>query len=122
MVLKVILDWPETLLTWDILFLLPVPWSSPVLAPVLVSIALIGSAIVILRPEGSPPRLSWIDWLMEIVAGTAILASFMWNARLLLSDEVPEEFKWWLFSLGLIGGLGWFVWRFIFQPTEPDGD
>ncbi|MEI2825904.1 MAG: hypothetical protein V9F04_05470 [Dermatophilaceae bacterium] len=30
--LKAILDWPVTLLDWDILFLVPVPWVGPVLA------------------------------------------------------------------------------------------
>ena len=31
--LKVILDWPASLWTWDLLFLLPVPWIGPVIAP-----------------------------------------------------------------------------------------
>jgi hypothetical protein len=30
--LKVNIDWPTTLLDWDILFLIPLPWWSPVLA------------------------------------------------------------------------------------------
>src|SRR5262245_141094 len=36
--LRLISGWPRTLLDWDILFLLPLPWWGPVLAPV--SIAL----------------------------------------------------------------------------------
>ena len=28
--LKLLLDWPASLFTWDILFLLPVPWVGPV--------------------------------------------------------------------------------------------
>jgi hypothetical protein len=32
--LKVCLGWPSSLLTWDVLFLIPVPWVGPVLAPV----------------------------------------------------------------------------------------
>src|SRR4030095_13106258 len=39
--LKVFLGWPESLLTWDILFLLPVPWVGPVLAPCLSSLTMI---------------------------------------------------------------------------------
>ena len=31
--LKVIYDWPKSLFDWDILFLLPLPWWGPVLAP-----------------------------------------------------------------------------------------
>jgi len=39
--LKLILDWPSSWLTWDILFLIPVIWTGPVLAPVLVSLTMI---------------------------------------------------------------------------------
>ena len=35
--LKLLLGWPASLFTWDILFLIPVPWVGPVLAPVLIS-------------------------------------------------------------------------------------
>ncbi|MBK6833902.1 MAG: hypothetical protein IPG89_06345 [Bacteroidetes bacterium] len=31
--LYVLLQWPESLFTWDILFLVPVPWTGPVIAP-----------------------------------------------------------------------------------------
>ena len=37
--LKMMIHWPESLNTWDILFLIPLPWIGPVLAPVLVSAA-----------------------------------------------------------------------------------
>jgi hypothetical protein len=47
--LKLCLGWPASLLTWDILFLLPLPWSGPVLAPVLVSVSIIGAGAIILR-------------------------------------------------------------------------
>ena len=50
--LKALLGWPPGLLTWDILFLIPLPWTGPVLAPVLVSLALIAAGVAILRaPE-----------------------------------------------------------------------
>lgn len=39
--LKIFLNWPESLLTWDILFLIPITWVGPVLAPVLCSILMI---------------------------------------------------------------------------------
>src|ERR1044071_455746 len=32
--LRVVSGWPKTLLDWDILFLLPLPWRAPVLAPI----------------------------------------------------------------------------------------
>jgi hypothetical protein len=39
--LKALCGWPHSLLDWDILFLLPLPWWGPVLAPVLISVLMI---------------------------------------------------------------------------------
>ena len=46
--LKIFLNWPSSLLTWDLLFLIPVPWVGPVLAPVIVSVSLVGAGVLIL--------------------------------------------------------------------------
>lgn len=45
--LKIFLDWPESLLTWDILFLIPITWVSPVLAPVICSLLMIIMACIL---------------------------------------------------------------------------
>ncbi len=39
--LKVMCDWPRSLFDWDILFLLPLPWWGPVLAPVSIALLMI---------------------------------------------------------------------------------
>src|SRR5215204_495359 len=39
--LKLLLDWPESLLTPDILFLIPVPWVGPVIGPCIISMTMI---------------------------------------------------------------------------------
>jgi hypothetical protein len=39
--LRLISGWPKTLLDWDILFLLPLPWWGPVLAPVMIALVMI---------------------------------------------------------------------------------
>ena len=49
--LKLLLGWPSSLFTWDILFLIPVPWAAPVLAPVLVSLVMIAAGTWQLRRE-----------------------------------------------------------------------
>src|SRR5687767_1883921 len=40
--LRLMTGWPNTLLDWDILFLLPLPWWGPVLAPVSTALVMIG--------------------------------------------------------------------------------
>ena len=101
-VLKALLDWPAHILDWDILFLIPLPWTAPVLAPVLVSVALIGAGVaILLNPD---LRVRRVDWIVESVAGLVIIATFLWN--------VPaKDYPWWLFAIGLLGGVTWFAIR-----------
>lgn len=53
------LRWPESLLTRDILFLIPCPWVSPVIVPVVISLAMISGGLYMLaKPDshtGSSP-------------------------------------------------------------------
>jgi hypothetical protein len=39
--LKLMINWPDSIMSWDLLFLIPMPWVGPVLAPVLVCLNLI---------------------------------------------------------------------------------
>src|SRR5207247_11339685 len=49
--LWVFIGWPPSLFTWDVLFLIPVPWLGPVLAPVIVRLCLVAGALWLLcRP------------------------------------------------------------------------
>jgi hypothetical protein len=107
--LKVILGWPSHWLEWDVLFLIPAIWTGPVLAPLVVSAGLVGaSALVLSRPDGAPHLLGARDWAVEIVAGSVIIASFLWNAGPAAAGSVPNPFPWWLFALGYLGGICWF--------------
>lgn len=51
--LKILIDWPESFLTPDILFLIPVPWVGPVVTPIILSISMIVLSFIILRHEES---------------------------------------------------------------------
>jgi len=46
--LKIILDWPESLSTTDVFFLIPTPWIGPVWLPVLLSVIIIAVGLIIL--------------------------------------------------------------------------
>jgi hypothetical protein len=113
--LWLVLDWPASVMDWDILFLIPISWTAPVLAPVLVSFALIAAGIAIVRePEGRDwSFLRPTDWVIEIVAGLIIIGSFVWNEPQVQAGTIPVDYPWWLFMLGWLTGLGWFLrrWR-----------
>jgi hypothetical protein len=113
--LKLLLDWPPSLLTWDILFLLPVPWVGPVLAPVLVSAAMIVCGFLTLKRdwEGRPINATASHWMGLIGSALVILASFTWNFQTMLAGALPEHFHWRVLSAGLLAGIGTFAhaWR-----------
>jgi hypothetical protein len=65
--LWVFLRWPASLFTWDVLFLIPVPWIGPVLAPVIVSVALMAGALLLWRLKARGVVLTfsapvWTGW------------------------------------------------------------
>ena len=100
--LKVLIDWPKSLLTWDVLFLIPVPWAGPVLAPALVALTMVGTGLAYLRREshGHSIRLRVIHWLCAYAGALLILASFIWDYRNVMAGRMPKPFNWPLFALG----------------------
>jgi hypothetical protein len=108
--LKLLLDWPSTLLDWDLLFLLPVPWTGPVLAPVLVSVSMIGAGVLVLQreAEGKPIWPGAAAWSAIIAGGSMIIVSFCWDCRHLMGGGIPVDFNWPLFAAGQAFGLGGF--------------
>ena len=59
--LRLIVGWPQSLWDWDVLFLIPLPWWGPVLAPVAIAVLLIvGATLVTQSPQPVwPARRSW---------------------------------------------------------------
>src|SRR5262249_18544529 len=109
--LKVLLDWPGSLLEEDLLFLLPVPWVGPVLAPLLVSLSMIGAGVVALGRDlrGRPVRLSGLHWAAVTAGGLILVLAFCWDFRNTSAGGEPNPFQWQLFALGEGLGLVGFV-------------
>jgi hypothetical protein len=106
--LKLLLDWPASLFTWDILFLIPVPWSGPVLAPVLVSLAMIAAAVFHLwaRAQDKPVRIGAAHWRGILAGAFVIIVSFAMDYRHIMAGGMPHEFNWSVFLVGMLLGLG----------------
>ncbi len=113
--LRIAIGWPESFFTWDLLFLLPLPWIGPVIAPLLVSMAMILAGIAILFQEdvGNPLRPSMLFWVLEILCGLTIIASFMMDYRFAFTNGVPARFRWEVFLAGYLPGIALFfiTWR-----------
>lgn len=108
--LKVCIGWPSSLLTWDILFLLPLPWLGPVISPVLVSAGLIAGSVILLRLRAGGVALDVPGWMwgLEIVAGLMVIVSFVWEFRVVLEGRVPHFFNWPLYGSGMALGIAVF--------------
>ena len=135
--LKLALDWPDSWLTWDILFLIPIPWVGPVLAPLLYCVAMcaVGRGAWQLAEAGQRFRRSDIAWLAASVV--LVLWAFMEEplqliARVVASEPdralhtalvtaafrtyVPACFNWPVFTAGLAAGFV-VAWRCGRSPS-----
>jgi len=139
--LKVFLDWPASILTWDVLFFVPVPWVSPVLAPIICSLTMIvfGCITVLLQQKGAHIKIKGVDWALFISGAAVIFYSFIkdyvtfllseglpiniWalarnpNFQQLISQYVPTHYSWYLFFVGeLLMLIGMFH---VFRCAQP---
>jgi hypothetical protein len=109
--LKVLIDWPASILDWDILFLIPTTWASAVLAPVLVSLTMFIFAVIILYRAccGKMVKVTAVDWLGFIVAGLVLVFCFCIAGLHITEPNYRSHFHWPLFAFGHILAVAVFV-------------
>lgn len=140
--LKWLLSWPDSLLEWDILFLIPVPWLGPVLAPLLCSAGMIALSLLIswLQEKKGLQSLRWNEWAFILTGSFIIFLSFIWdfskliiqngfltklstlttNAefKAIVSQFTPERYLWSLLVAGvlfILVGVGHIMRRCLTQ-------
>jgi hypothetical protein len=118
--LRTLIGWPASLLEWDLLFLLPVPWVGPVIAPILVAGSMILAGVVILRREevGRPIRFRFGHSPAILLGGILVVAAFCWDCRNILAGGVPNTFNWPLLTCGEVVGLAAFFDAVRRTPTD----
>jgi hypothetical protein len=109
--LKIICGWPHSLLDWDVLFLLPLPWWGPVLAPVLIALLLIawGTLASQFEQAQSSWRAKVTVWGINFIGIALALYVFMADAIRVAGQGVevicnvlPSQFNWRLFGVALM--------------------
>jgi hypothetical protein len=122
--LKLLVGWPAGLLTWDLLFLIPLSWLGPVLAPVINSITMIAMALLIIgsEEEGFIVRIARGEWALIYGGALVILYTYLIDfSRLivqsgvlsgggtveeqekltaLVTSYVPDSYGWLIFAAG----------------------
>jgi hypothetical protein len=143
--LKLLIGWPASLFTWDILFLLPTTWVGPILAPVInaLAMAVFGGLIWHFKSSENLKSVKMREWMM-LAAGSLIVIwsyiedyisylhqSFSVPEIFFPSDAgqliesatryVPQEFNWWIFSAGqllILTAIGFWLSRIITTKTR----
>jgi hypothetical protein len=109
--LRVLAPWPNSLLDWDILFLIPLPWWGPVLAPVSIAALMIlwGTLVTQFERDGRPVCSNPKAWFASLVGALLALYVFMEDSiraaaggEQALRDLLPTQFSWPLFGVALL--------------------
>jgi hypothetical protein len=108
--LRVMTGWPKSLLDWDILFLIPLPWWGPVWAPTSIALLMILWGTFMTKVGRFPVPLG-IQWkLFALGCAGAVLALFTFMADAIrvadqgteaLRNMLPVRFNWPLFVVAL---------------------
>lgn len=124
--LRILIQWPASLFDWDVLFLVPVVWASPVICPLIVSVSMIVLALLLIigAEKNKDKLISPLVWVLLIIGSSTILLSFtldhikymtahpdfrylitsIENNRKIITPTtfIPGPFYWFLFVLGEI--------------------
>jgi len=122
--LKIFLGWPPSLMTWDLLFLIPITWIGPVLAPVICSLTMILMAVVLipLQERSVSFRTSFYQWALVFLGAFMILYTYLIdftrllkdsgilsgdrtpaeedNLKMMITQFIPTSYNWLLFAAG----------------------
>lgn len=109
--LRVMSGWPASVFDWDILFLLPLPWWGPVLAPVCIAVAMIvwGTLVTQWHDRIPATRLTHASWGICGAGVLLALGIFMADAiRAVpagadaIRQVLPAPFNWPVFGAALL--------------------
>ncbi|HOW36764.1 MAG TPA: hypothetical protein PLK34_00750 [Candidatus Pacearchaeota archaeon] len=123
--LKLTLNWPESIFTWDLLFLIPWPWIGPVLSPILWSVLFVIFTLLVIsfRDKKIKVKFSALEitlfvlgvfitlytWLYDygkLIIGGGYTKDFFTlteNSQFMqaITTYVPTNYNWPAFILGL---------------------
>lgn len=106
--LFIFIQWPKSILEWDILFLIPLPWWGPVITPILISLFFIATGYFLVTRENL--LITKSDWIVFFFSVIIVLFTFMEDGiKIILSGNIdlnavrPKNFNWILFLIGYAG-------------------
>ena len=142
--LKLLIAWPESFLTWDILFLIPVTWTGPVISPLIVCVYMISLSGLILcfAEKNADIQIHKLEWIMLLSGAIILIVSFTWDYSGYILENysvselwnmpgnkslfelaikyIPRKFNWSVFTFGslvIISAMGLYYRRMKAQTN-----
>jgi hypothetical protein len=109
--LWLICGWPRSLFDWDILFLLPLPWWGPVLAPVCIALLMVvwGTHVTQWTDPQPAAAVPWAVWSSGALGVVLALYVFMADSLRHVQEGrdagdyvLPTVFNWPTFAVALV--------------------
>jgi hypothetical protein len=121
--LWLLIGWPSSLMTYDVLFLLPSTWIGPVITPLIIALTMIVFALMILvaNRQKENIKITGLSWLLLITGSVILILGFIWDYSAFIMESltireiwtlpkeevlelatryVPRKFNWFLYILG----------------------
>jgi hypothetical protein len=144
--LKLLVQWPVSLFTWDILFLIPAVWTGPVISPVVVALSMIALSMIIVFQERDNEKIymNLMEWILLIAGSVVLIISFTWDFSIYMLSHytvgemihlpekkllielayqyVPVQFPWAIFTLGegiILVAIGMLFHRLKNKTPQP---
>lgn len=117
--LRLAIGWPPSFDTWDVLFLVPMPWVGPVWAPIVVSAALVVAGLAAarrLRTE-RPVVVGPVRALAALAGGGLVILSFLVDTNRVLAGGSAAWTGWPLFWAGMALATTATLTALIGRPT-----
>jgi len=108
--LRVMLGWPDSFRTWDVLFLIPAPWIAPVWVPSVVAAIFVGAGTYLFWTSAQSHDYIATDFVVLFASAAAVVISCLLASDVALAPERTAHFPFWLYWAGVFGGVGAF-WR-----------
>lgn len=141
--LWLLIAWPSSLMTYDVLFLLPSTWIGPVITPLIISLTMIVFALIILvaNRKKEDVKIPGLSWLLLITGSVILILGFIWDYSAFIMESmsirdiwtlpkeevlelatryIPRKFNWFLYILGetiILSGMLVFYLRLFKRST-----
>ncbi len=107
--LAIIVGWPQSVMDWDVLFLIPLPWWGPVIAPAIIAALMIVGGTLVTQygnarfwPRRWPLLLNGAGILLALLVFMQDSIRVLAGGERALRGMLPTRFNWPCFAVALV--------------------